>query len=164
MLERIGPGAKTEVSGGAITGIFTALLDESDEVNPVADAVRGMLDGHVFLRRRLANRGHFPAIDVLSSISRCAAGLFPAEDEEVLRCARMAIAAYEEAQDSIAAGLYRRGEDPSRDQAIATGLAVMSFLRQAKDIDAIGVGEALVRLRELIVGQPRPMASTRASS
>lgn len=150
LVERIGPGAIGQEFGGTITGIFTALLDGDEQVNPIADAVRGMLDGHVFLSRRLANRGHFPAVDVLSSVSRCAGGIFSVEQDSILRQARLAIGAQEEAQDAIAAGLYRRGENAANDRAVQTGIAVMSLLRQGKSQGPARVSDAFQHLQELV--------------
>jgi flagellum-specific ATP synthase len=152
LLERVGPAASGHGEAGYITGVFTTLLDGAEEVNPVADAVRGMLDGHIFLSRRLANRGHYPAIDVMSSISRCGAGLFSVADEDVLRRARAAIGAHEEAHEAMAAGLYRKGQSVESDQAIDAGRAVMDFLRQGREEVPVAVRASMQQLHALMSG------------
>ena len=129
LLERAGPG----VGEGAITGLFTVLVEGDDHDEPVADAVRGILDGHVVMERSIAERGRFPAINVLRSISRTMPACnIESENDLVLR-ARSLMATYAEMEDMIRLGAYRRGSDPKVDGAIYYHDALEQFL--AQDID-----------------------------
>jgi flagellum-specific ATP synthase len=131
LLERAGPGADRAGASGQITGLFTVLVEGDDLADPVADAVRGILDGHVVLERRIAERGRYPAIDVLRSLSRTAGQcLSPAETELVLR-ARAALALQAELVDLVRLGAYRPGADPAADQALAVAPRVEAFLSQS---------------------------------
>lgn len=126
LLERAGQSAQ-----GSITAIYSVLVPASDMDEPVADETRGVLDGHIVLSRRLAERAHFPAIDVLPSLSR----LMPAVTEEVHRAAakrlRELVGTYEDKRDFIALGAYKPGADPRVDEAVAKIERINGFLRQA---------------------------------
>ncbi|MFZ5618759.1 MAG: FliI/YscN family ATPase [Pseudomonadota bacterium] len=124
LVERAGPGAPGE---GDITAIFSVLVAGSDMDEPVADIVRGVLDGHIVLDRAIAERGRFPAVNVRRSVSRSLP--FAASDEEntLLRQGRSLLAAYEEAEMIVRAGLYAAGSDPQLDQAIRTWPALDRF-------------------------------------
>jgi flagellum-specific ATP synthase len=125
LCERAGPGA---ADMGDITAIFTVLVAGSDMDEPVADMVRGILDGHIVLDRAIAERGRYPAIDVRRSVSRSAPGAWsPAELADVA-AARRLIAAYEEAVPMLQAGLYQPGNDPALDRAIALWPALDGFV------------------------------------
>ena len=116
LCERAGTGRGA--SGGDISAVFTVLVAGSDMDEPVADMVRGVLDGHVVLERAIAERGRFPAIDLRRSVSRSAPDAWSAEEEAVVSHARRLIAAYEEAAPMIQAGLYAPGADPTLDEAV----------------------------------------------
>jgi len=126
LLERAG---RTEA--GSITGVYTVLVDGDDMNEPIADAARSLLDGHVVLSRRLAGEGHFPAIDVLESISRVM--LEVTAPEQQVRAARVRawLATYREAEDLIQIGAYQRGANAAVDEAVARRPAIAGFLRQA---------------------------------
>jgi len=132
LLERAG----TSTGPGAITGVYSVLVEGDDLSDPIADAARAILDGHVVLSRRLAERGHFPAIDVPLSISRCMPQVTSPERRALAERARATLAAYEEAQDLVAIGAYREGAMPRLDDALRHMPALESFLRQRFDEDA----------------------------
>ena len=125
LLERAGPGAE-----GTITGIFTVLVDGDDLSEPVGDAVRGILDGHIVLSRKLAHANHFPAIDVLQSISRVMPRVVSLEARTAPEEARRLLAAYQEVEDLLRIGAYEAGASPEADRAIAAHKRLTAFLRQ----------------------------------
>ncbi len=125
LLERSGQGER-----GAITAIYTVLVEGSDMDEPIADEVRGILDGHIVLERKLAARGHYPAIDVLGSLSRVMPSVTPKPHQAFAQRARALLAAYEEKRDLISLGAYAKGSDPRLDQAIAAQPELERFLRQ----------------------------------
>lgn len=125
LLERAGPG-----STGTITGIFTVLVDGDDMNEPVGDAIRGILDGHVVLSRKLAHANHFPAIDVLDSISRVMPRVTTQEDRDTAAEARNLLASYRDAEDLIRVGAYQPGSNAETDRAIAANRPLRDFLRQ----------------------------------
>jgi type III secretion protein N (ATPase) len=129
LLERSGQGEK-----GAITAIYTVLVEGSDMDEPIADEVRGILDGHIVLDRRLASRGHYPAIDVLSSLSRVMPQVTAKQHQAAAQRARALLATYEEKRDLIALGAYAKGSDPRLDQAIAAAPDLERFLRQDSSV------------------------------
>lgn len=129
LLERAG----TCEGEGSITGLYTVLVEGDDMNEPVADAARGILDGHVVLSRRLAGRGHYPAIDVLQSISRVMSDIV---DPEVLKLAsevREVLASYQEVEDLITIGAYKPGQNPRVDKAVKLYDKVLAFLKQSSD-------------------------------
>ncbi len=130
LLERAGPG---EEGGGTITGLFTVLVEGDDHNEPVADAVRGILDGHVVLDRRIAERGRFPAVNVLRSVSRTMPGSTPPEMRPLVADARRAMALYDDMAELVRLGAYKSGTDPELDRAIRLQPAFEDFLRQAPD-------------------------------
>lgn len=115
LLERAGPGAP---DGGTITGLFAVLVDGDDHNEPVADAIRGTLDGHIVLSRSIAEEGRFPAVDVLKSISRLADLSWSAEERELVSRLRAMIARFEDTRDLRLLGGYQRGADATLDQAV----------------------------------------------
>ena len=123
LVERLGSDGQ-----GTITGLFTVLVDGDDMNEPVADALRGYLDGHIVLSRRIAERGRFPAIDVLASISRLMPKVTTPEHQTRARRLRELLAHYEENRDLVAVGAYRKGADPLLDQAIARIGAIEGLL------------------------------------
>ncbi len=125
LLERTGTGAK-----GTITGIYTVLVDGDDFNEPIADAVRSILDGHIVLTRDLADQGHFPAIDVLKSISRLRNDICPREQIEAGRIILSRLAAFNRVEDMINIGAYAPGSNPEIDKAIESLPQIKEFLRQ----------------------------------
>jgi len=127
LLERAGPGTESQ---GGITGLFTVLVDGDDHNEPVADAVRGILDGHIVLDRAIAERGRYPAINVLKSISRTMPRCNTEEENEVVIRARQLLATYEDMAELIRLGAYRRGSDATIDEAIHYYPMIEEFLAQ----------------------------------
>ncbi len=135
LLERAGPGPirPDGTQAGPITGMFTVLVDGDDHNEPIADAVRGILDGHIVMERVIAERGRFPAINVLKSISRTMPGNQTPEERLIVKGARQALSAYANMEELIRIGAYRRGSDPEVDRAITLNPALEAFLSQDKD-------------------------------
>ena len=125
LLERAGNS-----STGGITGLYTVLVDGDDFNEPVADAARSILDGHIVLTRRLAGAGHFPAIDVLESKSRLRDHVTPAVQQQSAQSLLRAEAAYREKEDLVLVGAYQKGSDPQVDAAIQYRENILGFLRQ----------------------------------
>jgi flagellum-specific ATP synthase len=125
LLERAGTSPS-----GSITGLYTVLVDGDDMNEPIADAVRSILDGHIVLTRSLAHSGHYPAIDVLQSVSRLVGEIVTPEIREAGTRLRSALASYREKEDLISIGAYQPGTDPMLDAAIALRPAMDAFLRQ----------------------------------
>ncbi|MBQ7516661.1 MAG: flagellar protein export ATPase FliI [Schwartzia sp.] len=125
LLERAGTSAK-----GSITGIYTVLVDGDDMNEPIADAVRSILDGHIVLSRAIAAQNHFPAIDVLASVSRVMSDVVDKKHMEASRNLRALLATYKEAEDLIHIGAYVKGSSKKIDEAIAKIDAINSFLCQ----------------------------------
>jgi flagellum-specific ATP synthase len=115
LLERAGPGLK---SGGTITGIYAVLVDGDDHNDPISDAIRGTLDGHIVLDRGIAARGRFPAVDILGSISRLAQHNWTTEKQKLVTSLRGLVARYEETRDLRMIGAYQAGSDLLIDQAV----------------------------------------------
>jgi flagellum-specific ATP synthase len=128
LLERAGPGC----GEGSITGLFTVLVDGDDHNEPIADAVRGILDGHIVLERSIAERGRYPAINILRSISRTMPGCNSEAENALVSAARGHLAIYEDMAELIRLGAYRKGSDPKVDEAIAYYPALEGFLSQKK--------------------------------
>jgi FliI/YscN family ATPase len=118
---------------GSITGFYSVLVEGDDENEPIADAVRGLLDGHTWLARSLAARAHYPAIDILASISRLASDLCDARHRRAIEQVRAVLAAHREHEDLISIGAYRRGSNMDVDIALAHQDRINDFLRQAID-------------------------------
>src|SRR5271168_3186370 len=135
LLERAGPGPVRPdgAVAGPITGLFTVLVDGDDHNEPIADAVRGILDGHIVMERAIAERGRFPAINVLKSISRTMPGCHGLQEREIVKVARQTLASYANMEELIRIGAYRSGADPQVDRAIALNPALETFLAQDKD-------------------------------
>ena len=147
LLERAGPGP----GEGTITGIFTVLVDGDDHNEPVADAVRGILDGHIVMERAIAERGRYPAINVLKSISRTMPrAADPAFLPDITR-ARQVMATYADMEELIRLGAYRAGTSPEVDEAIALHRPLEAFLGQAKD-EATSLADGYRRLQKILAG------------
>jgi flagellum-specific ATP synthase len=143
LLERAGTSER-----GSITGLYTVLVDGDDMNEPIADAVRSILDGHVVLTRSLAHAGHYPAIDVLQSVSRLVGEIVDPDVRAAGQRLRAALAAFREKEDLISIGAYRSGTDPVLDGAIACRGEIDAFLRQAVT-DPSGLADADARLQQL---------------
>ncbi len=128
LLERAGNGAR-----GGITGVYTVLVDGDDFNEPVADAARSILDGHIVLTRKLAAQNHFPSIDILESKSRVRDAIIARPQQDAAGQVQRLEAAYREKEDLIMVGAYQKGSDPYADAAIAHRDATLDFLRQAPD-------------------------------
>jgi flagellum-specific ATP synthase len=130
LLERAGPGRKRT---GNITGLFTVLVEGDDHNEPISDAVRGILDGHIVLNRSIAERGRYPAIDVLKSISRTMPACNTDEQNSLLDQARKYISTYEDMAELIRLGAYRKGSNPEVDEAMIYYPRLEEFMRQTKE-------------------------------
>ena len=155
MLERCGTSDK-----GTITGFYTILVDGDDMDEPIADTVRGILDGHIVLSRRLAQRNHYPAIDVLSSISRLAPMVSGPVSRKVAGYVRKMMSTYAEAEDLIDVGAYRAGTNPAIDEAVAKRGAIEDFLIQAVE-ERSGIQDTLTALGK-VAGMEIPEAEFEA--
>jgi flagellum-specific ATP synthase len=151
LLERAGPGPVRPdgAVAGPITGLFTVLVDGDDHNEPIADAVRGILDGHIVMERAIAERGRFPAINVLKSVSRTLPGCQTPLEREVVAKARTSLSAYANMEELIRIGAYRAGADPEVDRAIALNPALEAFLSQDKD-EFTPMAESFERLESIL--------------
>jgi len=147
LLERAGPGPE---GSGSITGLFTVLVDGDDHNEPIADAVRGILDGHIVMSRAIAERGRFPAIDVLKSISRTAPEVYAPEEAPLAIEARSLLSAYSDMEELIRLGAYARGSNPEVDRAIAVNGPLEAFLAQGID-EAVSIEASFAALSEILV-------------
>ena len=143
LLERSGTGPQ-----GSITGIYTVLVDGDDMNEPIADAVRGILDGHIVLSRDLAAKNHYPAIDVLASVSRVMLEIASKEHWQAAQKLRTVLATYREAEDLINIGAYVRGSNHHIDQAVDLIDDAREFLQQ-QVYEKIDLAETIVRLQAL---------------
>jgi flagellum-specific ATP synthase len=162
LLERSGTAA-----AGTITGLYTVLVDGDDMNEPIADAVRSILDGHIVLSRKLAHAGHYPAIDVLASVSRLVGEVVAPEVRAAGDEVRRLLATYREKEDLIAIGAYQAGTDPLTDAAIAAREPIEGFLRQpvTEPSDALQADAALEQLSlvhapaaPVVAAEPAPPA------
>ncbi len=150
LLERAGPGEDNGPDAtGFITALFTVLVEGDDTNEPVADAVRGILDGHVLLDRRIAESGRYPPVDVLRSLSRAAQGCLSEEEAQLVRRARAIIALQTEMADLVRMGAYRAGADPAVDEALLLGPRIEALLRQDRS-ERTDLGLAFQSLREAL--------------
>ncbi len=129
LLERAGPGPE---GAGDITALVSVLVESDDVQDPVADFIRGIVDGHVVMDRRIAEAGLFPAIDVLRSLSRGSEAALPPLARDTVRRARRLLSAWERVADLVRMGAYRAGADPEVDAAIAARPALERFLAQER--------------------------------
>jgi flagellum-specific ATP synthase len=143
LLERAGPAAT-----GSITAFYTVLVDGDDLNDPIADAVRGILDGHIVLSRELANAGQFPAIDVLASISRLFNVLASPEHKAAANQVRHWLQRYREVEDLLRIGAYQAGMDAETDLAVDKHRDIVKFLRQ-DSAETVSLAESLAELQSL---------------
>ncbi|MCA3219648.1 MAG: flagellar protein export ATPase FliI [Burkholderiales bacterium] len=150
LVERAGNAASSvEQRGGSITGFYTVLTEGDDQQDPVADAARAILDGHIVLSRRLAEAGHYPAIDIEASISRVMANVIGPEQLELARQFKVLYSRYSRNRDLLSVGAYVPGSDPVLDAAIAAHPRMEAFLQQAMH-EASSLAEAHGRLAALL--------------
>jgi flagellum-specific ATP synthase len=146
LLERAGPGVKGQ---GAITGLFTVLVEGDDMNEPVADAARGILDGHIVMDRSIADRGRYPAIDILKSVSRSMPECLNQFQRQVVKRAKDLISTYEDMAELIRLGAYRKGSDPKVDEAIQYYDEIEEFLSQNKD-EQTSIDAGFARLAKIL--------------
>ena len=149
-------------STGSITGIFAVLVEGDDMDEPVSDIMRATVDGHIVLSRKLAVRNHFPAIDVLASVSRCMPDVVGGEHYAAAGQMRMVYAAYEDARDMIDLGAYVSGSNPQIDRAVELTPRLEQFLRQLPD-ETADIGRSRQTLVDLAVEAAAPPQSTPAA-
>ncbi|WP_142849951.1 flagellar protein export ATPase FliI [Telmatospirillum sp. J64-1] len=147
LLERAGPGPGGK---GNITGLFTVLVDGDDHNEPIADAVRSILDGHIVLDRAIAERGRYPAVNILRSVSRTMPGCNSDEENRIVSRARQLISTYEDMAELIRLGAYRRGSDPAVDEAIHYYPQIEAFLAQRKDEDGADLASCYIQLAQIL--------------
>ncbi|MBI4239293.1 MAG: FliI/YscN family ATPase [Deltaproteobacteria bacterium] len=144
LLERVG----TSAGQGHITGLYTILTEGDDLMDPIADAVRAIVDGHIVLTRKLAVMNHYPPIDVLQSLSRVMDCVTTTEHLQAMRHVRRAYALYQEMEDFIKMGVYSAGKNPQLDQAIAQIGAIQEFLQQRVE-ERTAWSETVARLQQI---------------
>lgn len=144
LLERAGAGER-----GSITALYTVLVEGDDMNEPVADAVRGILDGHLVLSRQLAHLNHYPAVDVLESVSRLTRDVCTPDEVELAARARELLALYRKNEDIVSIGAYQKGASAALDRAIALHEPLRQFLRQRVD-EHTGRAESFQRLKEIL--------------
>jgi flagellum-specific ATP synthase len=157
LLERAGPGAPGE---GSITGIFSVLVEGDDHNEPISDAVRGIVDGHIVMDRAIADRGRYPAIDVLKSVSRSLPKALNDEQNALLKKAKQLITVYEDMAELIRLGAYRKGSDPKVDEAIELYPKFEAFLSQNKN-ERTTIAEGFAILNDIINSAPAPRGGIR---
>jgi flagellum-specific ATP synthase len=142
LVERAGNSA---TSGGSITAFYTVLAEGDDQQDPIADAARAILDGHVVLSRRLGDAGHYPAIDVEASISRAAPAITDANHQKLIRRFKQLYATYQQNRDLISVGAYSPGSDAKIDEAVKYFPRLTDFLQQAMD-QPVGLAQSIQQL------------------
>ena len=157
LVERAGRSAQ-----GSITAFYSVLVEGDDTSEPVSDAVRGLLDGHIILSRKLAAQGHYPAVDVLESISRLFQDVTPPEQRAAAQTVRELLSAYKEHEDLISIGAYRNGANPTVDAAIAMREEIGKFLRQAvtESCSVESARKEIVQLAQRCAAARKPVPAT----
>jgi flagellum-specific ATP synthase len=146
LVERAG---NADHGGGSITAFYTVLAEGDDTNDPIADAARGVLDGHIILSRSLAESGHFPAIDIEASISRVLPDIVDASHLQMVREVRRLYSLYQQNRDLISVGAYQPGSDPRIDKAIEKNPAILDFLQQDMD-ESVDMNRSLSELSALL--------------
>lgn len=150
LVERAGNGTE---GGGSITAFYTVLAEGDDQMDPIADSARAILDGHIVLSRTLSDQGHYPAIDIEASISRAMTSLISSEELDLVRRFKMLYSRYQRSRDLINVGAYVRGSDLQLDEAILLYPHLESFLRQGIN-EQVGVAQSRHALAALLGGTP----------
>ena len=150
LVERAGNGAE---GGGSITAIYTVLAEGDDHTDPIVDASRAILDGHIVLSRSMGDAGIYPAIDIESSVSRAMPQFVPDSQQQLVMRFRQVFSTYQENRDLVAVGAYQPGSNPQLDEAISLWPAIIEFLRQhhSQSVDST---TSLSQLRELFDAAP----------
>jgi flagellum-specific ATP synthase len=146
LVERAGNGA---AGGGSITAFYTVLTEGDDQQDPIADAARAILDGHVVLSRRIAESGQYPAVDVEASVSRAMHDIVPPEHSALARRFRQMLSTYQQNRDLIAIGAYQKGSDPRIDAAMAQWPNMQRFLQQGMH-EKVGYADSLATLQQVM--------------
>jgi flagellum-specific ATP synthase len=146
LVERAG---NADEGGGSITAFYTVLAEGDDNNDPIADAARGVLDGHIVLSRALAESGHFPAIDIEASVSRVMPDICDANHLKLARDLRRLYSLYQQNRDLISVGAYQPGSDPRIDKAIEKNQAIVEFLQQDMDT-SVSIEQSLYQLELLL--------------
>jgi len=146
LVERAGNSDK---GSGSITAFYTVLVEGDDQNDPIADAARAILDGHIVLSRRLAEQGLYPAIDIEASISRAMHQIAPREQLDLATKFKQVYSTYQQNRDLITVGAYRRGSDPRVDLAVEQWPKILEFLRQDM-YDPVGIERSTADLRNLV--------------
>ena len=144
LLERAGNSDK-----GSVTGLYTVLVDGDDLTEPVTDTARGVLDGHIVLSRKIANRNHYPAIDVLASVSRCMSDIVDREHKRTANELKKSMAIYSNSEDLINIGAYVKGSSEEIDDAIAKHSAINDFLTQGTD-EKFSLEESIAQIKGIV--------------
>ncbi|MDP1824557.1 MAG: FliI/YscN family ATPase [Archangium sp.] len=154
-LPRLVERAGNDAGQGSITALYTVLAEGDDLTDPVTDAARAALDGHIVLSRRLANAGHFPAVDVLASVSRCMSDVTSVTHRELASTMRDVLSAYREAADLIEVGAYQSGSNPRVDRALQVIGTLNAFLKQAPD-EQLSLEQTLTQVKAALTPTPGP--------
>ncbi len=160
LVERAGNGTQ---AGGSITAIYTVLAEGDDPNDPIVDASRAILDGHIVLSRNMADAGIYPAIDIESSVSRAMNQIASEAQQQLITRFRQVYSLYQENRDLVAVGAYQPGSNPQLDEAIALWPAIIDFLRQHQDL-SIDATTSLRQLRDLFDAVPVPVEDSPAES
>ncbi len=145
LLERVGNFRR-----GGITAFYTVLMEGDDQQDPVVDAVRSLLDGHIVLSRALAGAGHYPAVDVLDSLSRLMPAVTTGEHREKAATARRLLAAYAKSEDLVRIGAYKAGNDEELDRAVAAMPEIRRYMQQRSE-ERVTLASSVARLREMAI-------------
>jgi len=146
LVERAGNGAR---GNGSITAFYTVLTEGDDQQDPIADSARAILDGHIVLSRKIAESGHYPAIDIEASISRVMHEIIPQQHRDSARQFRQFLSAYQQNRDLISIGAYQRGSDPRIDSAMAMWPSMQKFLQQDLQ-EKVGFANSVSALQTLL--------------
>jgi len=144
LLERAGNSDK-----GSITGLYTVLVDGDDLTEPVTDTARSVLDGHIVLARKIANRNHYPAIDVLASVSRCMSDIVDKDHKRTANELKKSMAVYANSEDLINIGAYVKGSSTEIDDAIQKHDAINNFLTQGVD-ENFSLEDSVSLIRQIV--------------
>ena len=144
LMERAGNSSK-----GSITALYTVLVEGDDMTEPIADETRSILDGHIILSRKLAQMNHYPAIDILASVSRCQSAIIPKDHKQAAAKLRALLAKYAEVELLLKIGEYKKGTDPETDEAVAKNAAVNNYLKQGLD-EKPTYDESIAKLKQAV--------------
>jgi len=153
LLPRLVERAGNDAGDGSITAFYSVLAEQDDQTDPIADAAKATLDGHLVLSRKLSEAGHFPAVDVLSSVSRVMNDVVDPDHRDLARQGREMLAAYRESADLVEVGAYAPGSNPRVDRALRCMPGLESLLRQ-EPAERSSMSETLARLRKVLAGEP----------